>query len=389
MIIFAFDVIKTRKRHTMANFRTDSRIVMTLDANSAVMVFGAMQGGEFIVDPITLDANAHDLDLCLQTMVKGFRMVRDQLDRQPAAISFAFPGPADYPNGIIYGYLLNFPSFRGGVALGPYLRKKFGIPVYINNDGDLFAYGEALGGVLPDINERLELAGSSKRYRNLLGYVFGDGFGVGMIVNGMLNRGDNSCVETCYFPHAKRPDIIVEEGVSIRAVKRVYKELSSDERELEPKDIFEIAEGRMEGSREAAVQAFAEMGELTGEVMLPAANITDGLIVLGGGMTGAARYIKPAILEVMRSKIHTLEGKELGRIPMKVYDLDNEEEFADFVKGEQQKMKIYGSEIEVDFDPQKRIGVTVSKMGAGKAIAIGAYAFALDQLDRRNGITRL
>ena len=51
-------------------------------------------------------------------------------------------------------------------------------------------------------------------------------------------------------------------------------------------------------------------------------------------------------------------------------------------------MKIYDSEIEVDFDPQKRIGITVSKMGAGKAIAIGAYAFALDQLDRRNGISR-
>ena len=372
----------------MANFRTDSRIVMTLDANSAVMVFGAIQGGEFIVEPITLESNAHDLDLCLQTMVKGFKLVRDQLERPPAAISFAFPGPADYPNGIIHGYLLNFPAFRGGVALGPYLRKKFGIPVYINNDGDLFAYGEALGGALPEINEKLELAGSSKRYRNLLGYVFGDGFGVGMIVNEMLNRGDNSCVETCYFPHAKRPDIIVEEGVSIRAVKRVYKEISGDSRELEPKDIFEIAEGRLEGNREAAVQAFAEMGELTGEVALPAANLVDGLVVLGGGMTGAAKYIKPSLLEVMRSKISTLDGKELSRIPMKVYDLDNEEELAQFLKGEQQKIKIYGSEIEVDFDPQKRIGVTVSKMGAGKAIAIGAYAFALDQLDRRNGVSR-
>ena len=372
----------------MANFRTDSRIVMTLDANSAVLVFGAMQGGEFIVEPITLEAHSENLELCLANMVKGFRMIKEQLDRQPAAISFAFPGPADYPNGIIHGYLLNFPSFREGVALGPYLRKKFGIPVYINNDGDLFAYGEALGGALPDINERLELAGSKKRYSNMLGYVFGDGFGVGMIVNGMLNRGDNSCVETCYFPHCKRPDIIVEEGVSIRAVKRVYKELSGDERELEPKDIFDIAEGKMEGSREAAVQAFAEMGELTGEVMLPAANITDGLIVLGGGMTGAAKYIKPAILKVMRSKIHTLDGKELGRIPMKVYDLDNEDELAEFLKGEQRKLKIYDSEIEVDFDPQKRIGITVSKMGAGKAIAIGAYAFALDQLDRRNGVMR-
>ena len=369
----------------MANFRTDSRIVMTLDANSASMVFGAMKGGEFIVEPITLDANSHDLDLCLQTMVNGFKMVREKLDRQPAAISFAFPGPADYPNGIIYGYLLNFPSFRDGVALGPYLRKKFGIPVYINNDGDLFAYGEALGGVLPEINENLELAGSTKRYRNLLGYVFGDGFGVGMIVNGTLNRGDNSCVETCYFPHSKHPEIIVEEGVSIRAVKRVYAELSGDTRELEPKDIFDIAEGKAEGNQEAAIQAFAEMGEVTGEAILPAANITDGLIVLGGGMTGAGKYIMPSLLKTMRSKIRTLEGKELGRIPMKVYDLDDPDEFASFSKGEQKKMKIYGSEIEVDFDPQKRIGVTISKLGAGKAIAIGAYAFALDQLDRRNG----
>lgn len=372
----------------MANYRTDSRIVMTLDANSAYLVFGAMKGGEFIVEPITLEAHPDNLELCLQNMVKGFKMVREQLDRQPAAISFAFPGPADYPNGIIYGYLLNFPAFREGVALGPYLRKKFGIPVYINNDGDLFAYGEALGGILPEINEKLEMAGSTKRYQNLLGYVYGDGFAVGMIVNRHLNRGDNSCVETCYFPHAKRPDIIVEEGVSIRAVKRVYKELSGDERELEPKDIYDIAEGVLEGDKEAAVRAFAEMGELTGEVILPAANLTDGLVVLGGGMTGAAKYIKPAVLEVMRSKIRTLDGKELGRISMKVYDLDNDEELAEFLKGEQQKIKIYGSEIEVDFDPQKRIGVAISKMGAGKAIAIGAYAFALDQLDRRNGMNR-
>ena len=130
------------------------------------------------------------------------------------------------------------------------------------------------------------------------------------------------------------------------------------------------------------------MGEATGEVIIPAINITDGIVVLGGSMTGARKYLNPSILEVMRSKIHTLNGEELGRIPMKVYDLDNADELAEFIKGEQQKMKIYGSEIEVDFDPQKRIGIAVSKLGAGKSIAIGAYAFALDQLDRRNGIMR-
>ena len=367
----------------MANIHTDSRIVMTLDAGGTNMVFGAMRAGEYVVDPITLPANSHDLDLCLKTMVEGFRAVRDKLDRQPVAISFAFPGPADYPNGIIGGYLPNFPSFRDGVALGPYLRKKFGIPVYINNDGDLYAYGEALGGILPDINERLELAGSAKRYRNLLGYTFGTGFGVGMIVNNTLNRGDNSCVETWCLPHCKHRDIIVEDGVSIRAVKRVYGELCGNpDHGLEPKDIFEVAEGLREGDAEAARQAFAELGEVAGEAMATGVTLTDGLIVIGGGITAAHKYFMPSLLKALRSRISTMAGDEIDRVQMKVYNLDDEEEFAQFTKGSQRKLKIYGSEIEVNYDPQKRIGVAISRIGATMATAMGAYMFALDQLDK-------
>ena len=101
------------------------------------------------------------------------------------------------------------------MALGPFLQKKFGIPVFINNDGDLYAYGEALGGALPEVNKRLEEAGSSKRYHNLIGYTFGTGFGVGTVIDGRLNRGDNSCVETFCLKHPDMPDIIVEDGVAI------------------------------------------------------------------------------------------------------------------------------------------------------------------------------
>ena len=75
----------------MANFRTDSRIVLTLDAGGTNMVFGAMRGGEFIIDPITLPSNANDLDLCLETMVVGFQSVINKLEEKPVAISFAFP----------------------------------------------------------------------------------------------------------------------------------------------------------------------------------------------------------------------------------------------------------------------------------------------------------
>ena len=96
----------------MANFRTDSRIVLTLDASGTTMMFGAMQSGEFIVDPIITASNAHDLDLCLQTMVNGFRTIREQLDREPVAISFAFPGPADYPNGTPDWEVMLIPATR-------------------------------------------------------------------------------------------------------------------------------------------------------------------------------------------------------------------------------------------------------------------------------------
>ena len=278
-------------------YRYDNRVVITLDAGGTNLVFGAMQANKFIVDPITLPSNADNLDKCLATMVEGFQAVIDKLEEKPVAISFAFPGPADYPNGIIGGYLPNFPSFREGVALGPFLEYKFGIPVFINNDGDLFAYGEALGGALPEVNARLEALGSPKRYKNLVGYTFGTGLGIGIVVNNELNRGDNSCVETFCLKHKKMPDIIVEDGAAIRAVKRVYGELSGNpDHGLEPKDLCDIADGKREGDTEAARKAFAEMGEIAGDAMATAVTLIDGLIVIGGGITGGPQmdHAQPA-----------------------------------------------------------------------------------------------
>ncbi|HBX89733.1 MAG TPA: hypothetical protein DEH06_00190, partial [Alistipes sp.] len=71
----------------------------------------------------------------------------------------------------------------------------------------------------------------------------------------------------------------------------------------------------------------------------------------------------------------------LDRVQMKVYDLDDEEEFRLFARGDQCTLKVYGTDRYVAYDPQKRIGVMISKLGASRAISVGAYAFALSQLD--------
>ncbi|MBQ3440651.1 MAG: ROK family protein [Bacteroidales bacterium] len=366
----------------MGNYTNDSRIVLTLDAGGTNMVFGAMKGEEYVGEPITLPANANDLDLCLKTMVVGFESVMNTLSEKPVAISFAFPGPADYPNGIIGGYLPNFPSFRDGVALGPFLEEKFGVPVFINNDGDLYAFGEALGGALPAVNEKLAALGSAKRYHNLIGYTFGTGFGIGCVINGQLNRGDNSCVETYCLPHSRIDGVIVEDGVAVRAVKRVYAERSGvNDPSLTPKDIYDIAEGKRPGNPEAAKAAFAEMGTVAGNAMALAAQLMDGLIVIGGGITASKKYFMPSLLEALRGTVRTLSGDTLQKLQMKVYNLDDEAEFAAFAKGDARELKVYGSDKTVTYDPQKRIGVMISRIGASKAISVGAYDFALAQLD--------
>ena len=365
-------------------YKKDNRIVATLDAGGTNFVFGAMKAGEFIIDPVSVPAQSHDLDLCLQNMANGFQQVFDKLDEKPVAISFAFPGPADYPNGIIGGYLPNFPSFRDGVALGAFLEGKFGIPVFINNDGDLFAYGEALCGMLPEINSRLKELGSTKQYRNLIGYTLGTGFGIGVVIDNNLNRGDNSCVETFCLRHRDMPDVIVEDGVAIRAVCRVYGEQSGNpDHGLTPKDICEIADGTREGNQAAAKEAFASLGRVAGAAISTAVTIIDGLVVIGGGVSAASRWIMPALLEEMRSKLRTLGGDEVNLVQMKVYDLENNDEFELFAKGETKKVKVYGEDRYVDYDCQKRVGIAISKLGASKAVSVGAYAFALSELDKK------
>ena len=166
-------------------YQFDKRIVMTLDAGGTNFVFSAIRSNEEIVEPIVLPSNGDNLEKCLETMVTGFSAIKLKLPEDPVAISFAFPGPADYVNGII-GDLKNLPAFQGGVALGAFLRNKFGIPVFINNDGDLFAYGEALAGALPEVNRMLRDAGKNKVYKNLIGITLGTGFGGGVVRDGEL-----------------------------------------------------------------------------------------------------------------------------------------------------------------------------------------------------------
>jgi len=362
----------------------DPRIVMTLDAGGTNFRFAAMRGHKPVTGTVALPSCGDDLDRCLANIVEGFARVKEQCPKPPAAISFAFPGPADYPNGII-GDLGNLPAFRGGVALGPMLEDKFGIPVFINNDGDLFVYGEAIAGFLPHVNGLLQKAGSPKRYHNLFGVTLGTGFGGGIVRNGELFTGDNSIAgEVWLLRHKLRPGMNAEEGASIRAVRRVYAEKAGlpFDQAPEPKAVCDIGLGRQPGDKAAALEAFRQLGEVVGDALGCALTLVDGLAVVGGGLSGAAPLFLPALTAELNSTYTGPNGIAFRRLASQAFNLEDPAQLRKFLAGQTRAVAVPGSRRKVKYDPLQRIGVGLSRLGTSEAVAIGACSFALRKLDQ-------
>ena len=367
-------------------YNSDSRIVMTLDAGGTNFVFSAVQAEQEIIEPFSLSARADTLEEVLGTIRSGFEQVKERLTEEASAISFCFPGPADYERGII-GDLANLPVFRGGVALGPFLEEVFSLPVFINNDGDLFTYGEAISGLLPEVNAWLEQSGSPKRYHNLLGVTFGTGFGGGIVLRGELFLGDNSAAgEINRFTNKLQPGMSVEESVSIRGVRRVFaRECGITWQEApEPREIFEIGMGLREGNRQAALRAWEEFAIAAGNAVADAVTLVDGIVVVGGGLSGAHPLFLDRMVQEINHPYQTFQGESLQRLEISFYNLENLSQRETFLKGAKREISIPFTHKFLQYDPDQRSGIGISRLGTSRAVAVGAYNYALRKMDARS-----
>jgi glucokinase len=262
------------------------------------------------------------------------------------------------------------------------LAAAFGLPVFVNNDGALFAFGEALGGLLPQVNQRLAAAGSERRFRNLLGFTLGTGFGAGIVIDGHLVIGDNSAAGQIWMTrHRDQRQRMAEEGASIRAVRRDYAAAAgvAIDQAPEPKRIAEIAAGAAPGDRRAAAEAFHRLGQVAGDAIASALALIDGLVVLGGGLSGAADLFRPALLDELNAPLELASGP-VRRLPFDVVDLDDPAGLAALCRDDGRALPVPGTEQTVAAPPPRCTGVGVTRLGTTAAIALGAYAFALGEL---------
>lgn len=357
---------------------------MTLDAGGTNFVFSAMAACKEIVESIRFDSSGNDLRKSLGTIIEGFRLVKQHLyPAIPTAISIAFPGPCSYRDGIVWDQK-NLKAYQGGIPLKYLLEKEFQIPVIMNNDADLFTYGEAKQGLLKKINRDFENRGNKKRFENLIGISLGTGFGAGIVMNGNLLQGDNSSAgEVWAFRSKKHPYAHAETTLSAKGLVNTYKRFANitSQTNLTAKSIAEIAHGNEQGNMEAAVLAFNEFGEVLGDALVNMIALIDGIVVIGGGLSHAYDLFSNALIKELNSQIKTYEGNSLKRLTFQIYNLENPDEYKSFSERNEKTINVPFSNEKFIYDDIRRIGIGKSHHETSHSIAIGAYLTAVDYLN--------
>ena len=184
------------------------------------------------------------------------------------------------------------------------------------------------------------------------------------------------------FSNRFNPEVNAEDVVSIRAVQRVYAAEAGMPypNDLEPKDIYEIAKGKQEGDRRAALKAYEEMGRALGDTVANVLTFIDGIAVIGGGITGASELYMPSVMEELNFKYHPSNVDEMPRLVQKVFNLDVEQDRKEFFKDYSKSIPIPGTGRSIAYDPLPRLAIATSSRGANESIALGAYAYALKQI---------
>lgn len=209
-----------------------------------------------------------------------------------AGIGIGVPSVVDVQKGIVYD-VQYIPSWKE-VHLKTIMEKRYGIPVFVNNDANCFALGELYFG--KGIGEE-----------HMIGLTIGTGIGAGIIINKHLYAGPNCGAGE--FGMVEYLDHCYEYYASGQYFQNVY--------QTDGQVVFERAKA---GDVEAR-QWYAEMGIHLGNTIKMVMYAYDPpLIVFGGSVRKAYSYFQHTMWERINSFAFK---KSLQRLRIELSELQN------------------------------------------------------------------
>jgi glucokinase len=107
----------------------------------------------------------------------------------------------------------------------------------------------------------------------------------------------------------------------------------------------------------------------------------DGLAVIGGGISAAWPLFLPTVVSELNSFYTAPDGRQFRRLASVAFNLEDQAQTEKFLSGETRQVEVPGGRRKIAHDPLQRTGVGISRLGTTQAVAIGAYAYALNKLD--------
>ena len=129
-----------------------------------------------------------------------------------------------------------------------------------------------------------------------------------------------------------------------------------------PKEIFEIATGKITGNKEAAIEAYAQMARAVGDAISNAITMLDGLVVIGGGLAGAGSLFMPFLIDEMKSYFIKQDGTKFRRLVAEIFNLEEEDDRQKFVKQYFTEIPVYGSDKKARYDSSKKLVLEFRKL---------------------------
>ena len=270
----------------------EEKAIIGLDLGGTKILSGLIShGGDVVGKPYTLPTGGKDpekviVDRIFTAIDKSLENANLKIE-DISGIGIGATGPLDMKQGLILDCpflptLKNFP-------LSKTIHRRYGIPVYLDNDANCFALGEYF-------------FGEGREYETVLGYTLGTGLGCGIVINGKVFSGATQHageVGTSPYQNETIEDIVSGGGIS-----RIYKTICGEDRP--GREISELAE---KGDK-FALETFEQFGEHLAYAISWGINIIDpDIVILGGSIANTMALFAPAMERSLRKNICPLPAE--------------------------------------------------------------------------------
>lgn len=280
-------------------------VVLSIDIGGSKYIVGLVDGCGNIVDSIRgewKELTGRGIMHSITTSARELLKIHEEL--LPVAIGVTIPGLADPANGI---WVEACFSGVGGINVAAELTEAFGLPAYIDNDGQACALAERLYGECRDVRDFVYLTvsngcGGAVFMKDKIYYgTAGNAGELGHITVVDGGRQCNCGAKGCLEMYAAGP-----------AVVRNFIELGGPELiDGIPANAKLIADLAREGNK-TALETYRLEGYYIGKALAAACNILNpSKVIIGGGVSLAFDLFEEAMLQKIDQSIYKNANRHL------------------------------------------------------------------------------